>query len=152
MIDYLELLLEEQEMEENRKMPEWKRRNIPRSVGMAQRDTERWEHETVHSVDEVYDRVRLEQEQRDVGVWDSMARDVLRQDLTVEILRLRRAVRNADARNGRLREQSGGAVGTNAGVSWNDSRPIGSVADYAALVDAAFARDARRYDGLPGLL
>lgn len=153
MIDYLELLLEEQETEENRQMPEWKRRNNPRSVRMAQQDTDRWEYETVQSVEEAHDRVGVAQAQRDAGVWDSTVRDVLQvQDLTVDILHLRRAVRNADARNGRLREQSGGAVGANAGVSWNDSRPVGSVADYAALVDAAFARDARRYDGLPGLL
>ena len=152
MTDYLELLLEEQESEEVSQTAAWRRLKIPPRNAVEQ-DGDLSGYETMQSVEHAQGKTRRRQVERTLDEEISIENDSVRmRGLTVEIRRLRRAVRQANTRNGQSMEQSGGAFGGDAGFLRIGGRPNFKAVDYAALVDVAFARDARRYDGLPGLL
>lgn len=72
--------------------------------------------------------------------------------LTAEIIRLRRAIRQADIQVSRRAVSGTDTAAASSSVSWGARTPLSRAENYAALVDAAFARDARRYDGPLGLL
>lgn len=152
MTDYLELLLEEQESEEISQVPEWKRWKIPPMNQVGQIGGQP-EVEGGCLVGQPQDKTQMVQaEQASDGRVSFEPEPLQTRNLTVELLRLRRAVRQADSRNSRATEHSGDTFEAAPGFSWMGERRELKAVDYAALVDAAFARDARRYDGLPGLL
>ena len=153
MTDYLEQLLDEQE--EEQRSWEWKRLAVGRKGDFDRRaplpGTE--ESGAVQETQAESDRtqpVRSVREQEEMQLMQ-------RKDDGTELLsrqtgRLRRAVEQ-------MRRQTHGRVFGETDMSpGRDSRIPGvagavpRAADYAALVDAAFARDARRYDGPLGLL
>ena len=74
------------------------------------------------------------------------------QPLTVALARLRRAVRQVNAQAGRRSSSGPEPAGERVGAVRMSGSAQNGAMDYAALVDAAFARDARRYDGPLGLL
>lgn len=152
MTDYLELLLEEQESEKESPASDWKRRTF-RPVNAEERAGGRSEVEAVSFAGYTQNKLGTAQPERTADEEIPLETE-LRQtrDMTVELLRLRRAVRQAQTGNGHSVEKHGGTLGGDTGFLWMGGKSDVRTADYAALVDMAFARDARRYDGLPGLL
>lgn len=74
------------------------------------------------------------------------------QSLMTEIMRLHRAVRHAGAQAGHRAVQGTTEANASVSASWRFGSSLPAAANYAAIVDTAFARDARRYDGPLGLL
>lgn len=152
MTDYLELLLEEPEAEETNQMPEWRNRKVlPGNV--TRRDGERFDVETVRLSGKVRENAKTDQTEREADEHRFVEKETLRiRTVESELLRLHRAVRQAEVQSGRPVER-GGNVTEGTDDFWRTGgKTRFRTADYAAMVDAAFARDARRYDGLPGLL
>lgn len=152
MTDYLELLLEEQEAEEKNQVSERKRWKMP-TMNLGGRAAQRSEVNREHSTGQTREKARIPQREeaseKRISVGKSSEQP---RDLTVELLRLRRATQLADARNNHAIVQGGGTYREPSSFLTMRERQEFKAVDYAALVDAAFARDARRYDGLPGLL
>lgn len=148
MTDYLEQLLEEQE--EEQRAWEWKRPAIHRNGEAAQRGSL---SQTEGSVAEWEEQTGSDLATRIRSVRDQKGTQLMpREDDRMELLsrqtgRLRRAVEQMH------RQPRGSVLGEADMGPGRDSRipgkagAVSRVAEYAALVDAAFARDARRYDG-----
>lgn len=148
MTDYLEQLLEEQE--EEQRTWEWKRPAIHRNSEVAQRvplsQTEGSVAERERQTgSDLAARIRSVRKQKGTQLMP-------REDDRMELLsrqtgRLHRAVEQMQ------RQTRGSVFGeTDIGPGRDGRIPgtagaVSRAADYAALVDAAFARDARRYDG-----
>ena len=153
MTDYLEQLLEEQEEEQRAR--EWKWPAIGRNGEFAQRVQPAQTEESVpeqekQAKSDLTQGVRSVPEQAEpelISGGESAAELLGRQTG-----RLRRAVEQMQ------RQVRGRPFGETDIAPGRDSRMPGAdgaiprAVDYAALVDAAFARDARRYDGPLGLL
>lgn len=153
MTDYLEQLLEEQEEEQH--AWEWKRSTMRRNGAFVERAPLSQTEKSVakqegQTKSDLAERIRSAREQDATEL-------MLREDGGMELLsrqtgRLRRAVEQMQ------RQVRGRVFGETDMVPGRDSHLPGTVGaalravDYAAMVDAAFARDARRYDGPLGLL
>lgn len=148
MTDYLEQLLEEQE--EEQRTWEWKRPAMGRNGEAAQRgslsQTEGSAAEREEQTgSDLVARIRAGREQE--GTQLMPRKDDRMELLSRQTGRLRRAVEQMH------RQPRGSVLGETDMGPGRDSRIPGTAgavsraADYAALVDAAFARDARRYDG-----
>lgn len=140
-MDYLEALLElEQEQQEQAGL-DWPTRPVtwaawdkPGNTGRGQRQQER-ERGNGHAQTQPE-----EQTHRQGVVW-----------LTQRLRQLRGTVERARQQRKSPVTQAAHEHGT--APWWTGSKPtLRGAVDYAALVDAAFQRDARRYDGQLGLL
>lgn len=148
MTDYLEQLLEEQEEEQH--TWEWNRPATHRNGEVAQRGSLSRTEGSVAEREEqagadLAARIRAVREQEGTQL---MPREEDRMELlSRQTGRLRRAVEQMHSQTRRS------VLGETDMGPGRDSRIPGTAgavpraADYAALVDAAFARDARRYDG-----
>lgn len=146
MTDYLEELLEQQEEEQNA-MPEWHKRGRRLWSGLGLKTA---------------DALTVHQQQTD-GSWTESTRhnaqsepdesgQARQQSLVWQLDQVRRAVRQVQGQNGRMTVLSQTAVPQKMEHELRGFRlPARRAADYAAAVDAAFQRDARRYDGPLGL-
>lgn len=154
MIDYLELLLEEAEPEEESLASEWKpKKRFAANQGEQDGAQSELGLKRELSADDGQETVWALQKSLAASERLLIAdRQLWTQGMAAELLRLHRAVRQAERPVVRTVERGGGVVGGDIGFSWMTGKAQLKTADYAALVDAAFARDARRYDGLPGLL
>ena len=150
MTDYLEELLEQQESQEEGAVPDWRERH-PHIWGRqtagertAVREAMRPKSLTEENGLQTFEQTAVQ------TAWQERARQL---SLMARMARLNRAVRQAQ-------RQGGGrtaAVQVSAQQETTQMLHAGALslrrtADYAAAVDAAFQRDARRYDGPLGLL
>ena len=141
MTDYLEELLEQQEQEEQGGTLEWRRLGGRVYAGgqysAAAPDGAMGQH---HAPDA---------ERTSDAESPSAAAAVLNRQLD----RLHRAVRQAQGQSARSAVSVQGGVQPAMAGSWHaGALSARRTADYAAAVDAAFQRDARRYDGPLSLL
>lgn len=151
MTDVLEQLLKEEEEDEN----EWAFPRIP--AGTAELARETLESENMHdvqgesdskadwpevgkstkSVDEraarIVDAARIRQE----AVWS----------ISDRMTRLHKAAQRHERRNGHPERNAGPVSGREPFLIRSAAQQTAHTTDFAALVDTAFARDARRYDG-----
>lgn len=148
MTDYLEQLLEEQE--EEQRAWEWKwpaaRRNGELTGRVSPVQTEEVYAEQVRWAGS--EPAKRKGTHTEHGEGERMAQEYGRMELlSGQAGRLRRAVEQMH------RQPRGSVLGeTDIGPGRGGRLPgtagaVSRAADYAALVDAAFARDARRYDG-----
>lgn len=172
MTDYLEELLESLEQEKLEQMSEWKRPVRSKQVqGHLEHEPKVWERPRNNGLPQIQQKETepLEQEMRAkrraaayVGrvaegeqIQDAsptQRANPATQPLAAEIIRLRRAVRQADAQVKRRTSQEIGVSFAGDSAARGVMPPDSTTKDYAAIVDMAFARDARRYDGPLGLL
>lgn len=165
MTDYLESLMELQEQKENEELLEWRRP----ALSLA---TQGQQKEKRQSTDEIHTNQKVETEQlRERRQWEQervenrhkrsngeenaeMARSdaVMESAWTTEMTRLYRAVRRSSVQTSRGMGPGTAALDRSGNGPWSVGLPAVRGIDYAALVDRAFARDARRYDGRLGLL
>lgn len=147
MTDYLDELLEQQEQEEEQGL-EWPRPGLRLWTPEGRR-----EDVAVHGVTS-----RQVQAGAEAARTAAQAAQAVRQGqaavqpLKGQLDRLRRAVQRAQSQPGRRAASGGQALAGSGGAFPCGQLPRARAADYAALVDAAFQRDARRYDGPLGLL
>lgn len=141
MTDYLNQLLEQQEQEEEQGL-EWPRPGLRLWAAEGRKE------------DAAAHGVTYQQEQDGAAVEQGYVRatQAQTQPLTAQLERLRRAVQRAQSQPGRQGASVGQALAGSGGAFSHGQLPRIRAADYAALVDAAFQRDARRYDGPLGLL
>lgn len=141
MTDYLEELLEQQKQEEQSDAPEWRRLGGRVYAGRRRRTAD-----------------PNEMAPRSHGQPDGHEGQPDRAEpaaglLTRQLDRLHRAVRQAQEQTGRTAVSMQAAVQPGvAGGLYGMPVSVHRAADQAAAVDAAFQRDARRYDGPLGLL
>lgn len=165
MTDYLEALLSLQEQEEGRELLEWKKPVFP-LIPQGRRKEKR------QLADGAEQRLRNETEwleersRREQGSTDDMRKHSatkedsasasskleLESGLTVQMTQLYRAVRRVSAQAGRGMVPGTDTPDTSRRDLWSVGLPAVKETDCATLVDRVFARDARRYDGLLGLL
>lgn len=140
-MDYLEALLElEQEQQEQAGL-DWPARPVTWAAwdkagnGTQGQLQQEWERGNA------YDQTQPEEQTRRQGVvW-----------LTQRLRQLRGTAERARQQRKSLATQAAHDHGT--APWWTGSKPtLRGAVDYAAVVDAAFQRDARRYDGQLGLL
>lgn len=151
MTDVLEQLLKEEEEDEN----EWAFPRIP--AGTAELTREAVESEDMHTVQGKSDskagwpetvqgakpvneravRIVAGRRIRQEAVWS----------ISDRMTRLHKAVQRHERQNGHSEGSAGAVSGREPFLIRSVAQQPAHTADYAALVDAAFARDARRYDG-----
>lgn len=148
MTDYLDELLEQQEQEEEQGL-EWPRPGLRLWVTEG-----RSEDAAAHGVTYRQEQAGAAVEQGHVRPAQEAAgpERAQTQPLTAQLDRMRRAVQRAQSQPGRQAASIGQALAGDGGAFFHGQLPRHRAADYAALVDAAFQRDARRYDGPLGLL
>ena len=165
MTDYLELLLNLQEQEENEELLEWRRPVLTPAAQGQQTEKQQSADETNRTrKDEAgqlqarrqweQERVENKRKRPDSEEHSEMARlnPVMESAWTTQMIRLDRAVRRSSVQVRRRMSLGAAALDRSGNGPWNVGLSAVRGIDYAALVDRAFARDARRYDGRLGLL
>lgn len=161
MTDYLEALLEQVEQDEEGGLPEWRRPSRAVYAGAGGKDASDGGGETqlraegtgtaqTHSLNQPEEQ--RYQERLSVERLEQLRREREPVMLIQRMEQLRRAVRQGLEQAGYRSAAAQAAQPGAAGGLWDLSLPARRAADYAAAVDAAFQRDARRYDGPLGLL
>ena len=151
MTDYLDELLEQQEEEEQGGLPEWRKVGAV-AFGGAERKTADARQGDLRREPGVEETAR----NSEPGEGNAMRAEERRSavaELTSRLQQLHRAVRQAQERG--LRTVASPQTAARLGLDVGQQAvpvPMHRMADYAAAVDAAFRRDARRYDGPLGLL
>lgn len=139
MTDYLEELLEEQEQEGTARTVRWRRPVIRPAA-------EREEAPQVVQFEDLW-QIRPGQELLEQPQENAV------EALVHELVRTSRAVRQAQRLTGPAQGvASGGLNGQTVHMTWGGINHPARTEDYPALVDTAFQRDARRYDGALRLL
>ena len=134
MTNYLDELLEQQEQEEAGGLMEFRKR---RAYGAEPRGAVRTDYAT-----QAAPAARLEDAVLQVGEQAQGAAQLLRQ-----VQQLHRAVRQVGEQGRRTAPSQTAAQWDAGGGRHGTVLPSRRTADYAAAVDMAFQRDARRYDG-----
>lgn len=162
MTDYLDELLEQAEQDEEGGLLEWRRPNRAVYAGAGRGDasdggdgSRQWAEGA--GAAQWNSPSQLEEHLRRERVCVEQIEQPNRERASVVLVQrmeqLRRAVRQGQeqARHRSAAAQAAVQPGTAGGLC-GVSSPAHWAADYAAAVDAAFQRDARRYDGPLGLL
>lgn len=159
------MLLDLQEQEESAELLKWRRPVLTAAAQGQQKEKRQSEDETHRTRKDEIEPLEVQRQREQERVENERERSVSEEHWetarsnaatgsawTTEMTRLYWAVRRWNGQVSRGMSPGTAALDRSGIGSWNAGLPAVSGIDYAALVDRAFARDARRYDGRLGLL